>query len=62
VFENRMMRRIFGPKREEVVGDWRRQHNEVLHNLCSSPDITVIKSRRIRWTGRVARMKVKGNS
>jgi hypothetical protein len=47
-----VLRRIFGPKREEVAGDWRRLHNEELHNLYSSLNIIrVIKSRRIRWTG-----------
>jgi hypothetical protein len=57
VFENRVLRRIFGPKRDEVTGEWRRLHNEELHDLYSSPKIVrVIKSRRIRWTGHVARM------
>jgi hypothetical protein len=51
------MRRIFGPKRDEVTGEWRKLHNEELHNLYSSPDIIrQIKSRRIRWTVNVARM------
>jgi hypothetical protein len=55
VFENRVLRRIFGPKREEVAGDWRRLHNEELHNLYASSNIiTVIKSRRMRWAGHVA--------
>jgi hypothetical protein len=55
--ENRVLRKIFGPKREEVAGDWRRLHNEELHNLYASPHIvTVIKSRRIRWSGHVALM------
>jgi hypothetical protein len=49
MFENRMLRRIFGPKREEVMGGWRRLHNEELHNLYASPNIIgVIKSRRMR--------------
>jgi hypothetical protein len=49
VFENRVLRRIFGPKRDEVTGDWRKLHNEELHNLHSSPDIIrMIKSRRMR--------------
>jgi hypothetical protein len=53
--ENRVLRRIFGPKREEVAGGWRRLHNEELHNLYASPYvIRVIKSRRIRWTGHAA--------
>jgi hypothetical protein len=57
VFENRVMRRIFGPKRDEVTGEWRKLHNEELHNLYSSPDIVrQIKSRRMRWAGHVARM------
>jgi len=50
VFENRVMRRIFGPKREEVAGGWRRLHNEGCHNLEASPDIVrVIKSSGMRW-------------
>jgi hypothetical protein len=54
VFENRVLRRMFGPKREEVTGDWRRLHNE-LRNLYATPHIvTVIKSSRMRWTGHVA--------
>jgi hypothetical protein len=57
VFENRVLRRIFGPKRDEVTGDWRKLHNEELHNLYSWPNIIrMIKSRRIRWTGHVTRM------
>jgi hypothetical protein len=57
VFENRVLRRIFGPKREEVAGGWRRLHNEELHNLYASPNIIrVIKSRKMRWVGRVIRM------
>jgi hypothetical protein len=56
VFENRVLRRIFGPRRDEVTGDWRRLHNEELNDLYSSPNIRVIKSRRMRWTGNVARM------
>jgi hypothetical protein len=52
IFLNRVLRRIFGPKREEVVGGWRRLHNEELHNLYASPDIIrVIKSRKLQWTG-----------
>jgi hypothetical protein len=50
VFENRVLRRICGPKRDEVMGDWRKLHNEELHNLYSSPDIIrQVKSRRMRW-------------
>jgi hypothetical protein len=57
VFENRVMRRIFGSKREEVMGEWRKLHNEELHNLYSYPDIIrQDKSRRMRWAGHVARM------
>jgi hypothetical protein len=52
-----VLRRIFGPKKEEVTGGWRKLHNEEIHNLYSSPSIIrMIKSRRIRWAGRVARM------
>jgi hypothetical protein len=58
VFENRVLRRIFGPRRNEVMGDWRKLHNEELHNLYSSPNIIrMIKSRRMRWAGHVARMR-----
>jgi uncharacterized membrane protein len=54
VFENRMFRRIFGPKRDEVTGDWRKLHNEELHGLYSSPSIVrVIKTRRMRGGGHV---------
>jgi hypothetical protein len=62
VFENRVLGRIFGPKRDEVTGGWRKLHNEELHGLYSSPSIVrVIKARRIRWAGHVARMReVKG--
>jgi len=57
VFENRVLRRIFGSKRDEVTREWRKLHNEELNNLYSSPNIVrVIKSRRIRWAGHVARM------
>ena len=57
VFENRVLRRIFGPKRDEN-GEWRRLHNEKLHSLYRSPNIVrVIKSRRFRWAGHVARIE-----
>jgi hypothetical protein len=58
VFENRVLRRIFGPKRDEVMGEWRKLHSEELHNLYSYPDIIrQVKSRRMRWVGHVARMR-----
>ena len=57
VFENMVLRRIFGPRRDEVTGEWRRLHNEELNYLYCSPNIVrVIKSRRMRWAGHVARM------
>jgi hypothetical protein len=57
-----MLRRIFGPKRDRVMGGWRQLHNEELHNLYSSPSIIrIIKSRRMRWAGHVARMGEKRN-
>jgi hypothetical protein len=57
VFENRVLRRIFGPKRDEVTGGWRKLHNEELYNLYSPlSKIRMIKSRRMRWAGHVARM------
>ena len=57
VFENRMLRRVFGPKRDEVRGEWRKLHNEKLNDLYSSPNIVrVIKSKRMRWAGHVARV------
>jgi hypothetical protein len=57
VFENRVLRRIFGPKRDEVTGEWRKLHNEELLDLNSSPSIIRrIKAKTIRWAGRVVRM------
>jgi hypothetical protein len=57
VFEKRVFRRIFGPKRYEVTGEWRKLHNDELNDVYSSPNIVrVIKSRRMRWAGHVARM------
>jgi hypothetical protein len=58
VFENRVLRRIFGPKRDEATGGWRKMHNEELHGLYSSPSIfRMIKARRMRWAGHVACME-----
>jgi hypothetical protein len=63
VSENRVLRRMFGPKRDEVMGGWRELHNEELHYLYSSPNITrVIMSRRIRWAGHVACMEEMRNA
>jgi hypothetical protein len=57
VFENRVLRRIFGPKRNEVTGEWRKQHNKELHDLYSSPSIIrIIKPRRMRWGSRGTRI------
>jgi hypothetical protein len=57
VFENRVLRRIFGSKRDEVTGEWRNMHNEELRDLCSFASIIrIMKSRRMRWVGHIARM------
>jgi hypothetical protein len=57
VFENRVLRRVFGSKRDEVTGEWRKPHNEELNDLYSLPNIVrMVKSRRMRWAGYVARM------
>jgi hypothetical protein len=63
VFENRELRRIYGPKRDEMTEGWRKLHNEELHGLYSSPSIVrVIKARRMRWAGHMARMgEVRGS-
>jgi hypothetical protein len=58
VFENKVLRRLFGPKRDEVTGEWRKLHNEELNDLYSLPNIVrVVKSRRMRWAGHVANME-----
>jgi hypothetical protein len=63
VFKNKVPRRIFGPKRDEVTGDWRKLHNEELHYLYSSASIIrMTKSRRTRWAGHVTRMSEKRNA
>jgi hypothetical protein len=57
LFENRALIRMFGPKRDEVTGEWKKLHNEELHDLYSSPSIIkIMKARRMRWAGHVARM------
>jgi hypothetical protein len=56
VFENRVLRRIFEPKRDEVTGEWRKLHNEELHNLYSSPNIVRVIKSRMGWAGYVARI------
>jgi hypothetical protein len=61
VFENKVLRRIFGPKWDEVTGEWRKLHNEMLQDLYSSPCIIrIIKRRRMRWAGNIARMRTTG--
>jgi len=61
VFENRVLRRVFGPKRDAVTGEWRKLHNEELSDLYSLPNIVrVVKSRRMRWAGHVAPMGGRG--
>jgi hypothetical protein len=63
VFENKVLRRIFGPKRDDMTGECRKLHNEELHGLYSSPSfIRIMKARRMRWAGHVARMGEKGNA
>jgi hypothetical protein len=63
LFENRVLRRIFGPKRDEVTGEWRKLHNEELRDLYSSPSIIrITKSKMMRWPGHVARMGEKRNA
>jgi hypothetical protein len=63
VFENRVLKKIFGPKRDEVMGEWRKLHNEELRDLYTSPNIIrIIKLRRMRWAGHVARMGEKRNA
>jgi hypothetical protein len=63
LFENRVLRRIFGPKKSEVTGGWRKLHNEELHDLYPPLSIIrMIKSRRMRWAGHVARMGEKINA
>jgi len=58
VFENRVLRRVFGPKRDDVTGEWRKLYDEELRDLYSLPNIVcVVKSRRMRWAGHVARMR-----
>jgi hypothetical protein len=63
VFENRVLRRILGPKRDVVTGEWRKRQNKELRDLYSLPSIIrIIKSRRMRWAGHVARMGKKRNA
>jgi hypothetical protein len=60
MFENRVVRKIFGPQKDEATGEWRGLHNEELYDLYSPNIIWVIKSRRMRWAGHVARMRKTG--
>ena len=61
MFENRVLRRVFWPKKDEVTGEWRKLYNEELRELYSLPNIVrVVKSRRMRWAGHVARMEGRG--
>jgi hypothetical protein len=63
VFENRVLRIIFGPKRGEMIGSWRKTYNEELHNLYSSPNmIRIIKPRSMKWARHVAHIGAKGNA
>jgi hypothetical protein len=63
VFENRVLKRIFGPKRDGVMGGWKKMHNDELHNLYSSPSIiSMTKSRMMRWAGHVTRLEKKRNA
>jgi hypothetical protein len=63
VFESRVLRKIFGPKRDEVTGEWRQLYNEELHDLHTSPSIIrIMKARTMRWVGHVARMGEKRNA
>jgi hypothetical protein len=62
VFENRVLRKIFGPKIYEITGDWRGIHNDELHDLYSSHIIWMMKSRRMRWAGHVAHLGDRGDA